>query len=443
MKSVCFVLLAAAALIFVQAGFAQVPRTMSYQGYYTKNGQPFTGSYQMIFKLYTVQSGGSQVWSQTFSSVPISKGVYSVVLDVSTITFDKQYWLETVINNVISATRTQLTGVPYSLGPWNPIDTNVYFNGGNVGIGTNLPISKLDVVGYGFFRGGLGTNGLEVGWGSEVNVDQGCDQCIINVGGRFKVADDGKVGIGSNAPHHRLRIGNSSSSLWTSNLWGGALELENGAAIGWRSNTGGNRFGMGHTNNGFYIFRTASDPGTTASGTAYDFMIDDNGNVGIGTTFPSAALEVAGHTKTQVLEITGGSDLAEPFETVDRSELEPGTVMVIDADNPGKLKMSVRTYDPKVAGIVSGAGGVKAGITLRQHGVIEGNSLIAIAGRVYCKAEAVSAPIEPGDLLTTSNIPGHAMKAADAARSHGAVIGKAMSALSSGKGLVLVLVNLQ
>jgi hypothetical protein len=51
--------------------------------------------------------------------------------------------------------------------------------------------------------------------------------------------------------------------------------------------------------------------------------------------------------------------------------------------------------------------------------------------------------IEPGDLLTTSNIPGHAMKAADQARWPGAVIGKAMSSLNEGEGLVLVLVNLQ
>ena len=52
--------------------------------------------------------------------------------------------------------------------------------------------------------------------------------------------------------------------------------------------------------------------------------------------------------------------------------------------------------------------------------------------------------IEAGDLLTTSDTPGHAMKAADAGRRAGAVIGKAMSPLAQGqRGLVLVLVNLQ
>ena len=53
------------------------------------------------------------------------------------------------------------------------------------------------------------------------------------------------------------------------------------------------------------------------------------------------------------------------------------------------------------------------------------------------------APIRPGDLLTTSDTPGHVMKVTEYADARGAVIGKAMSALESGKGLVLVLVQPQ
>jgi hypothetical protein len=68
---------------------------------------------------------------------------------------------------------------------------------------------------------------------------------------------------------------------------------------------------------------------------------------------------------------------------------------------------------------------------------------VALTGRVYCKAEAISNPIEPGDLLTASDIRGHAMKAVDPEASHGVVLGKAMSALKGEKGLVLVLVSLQ
>ncbi len=51
--------------------------------------------------------------------------------------------------------------------------------------------------------------------------------------------------------------------------------------------------------------------------------------------------------------------------------------------------------------------------------------------------------IRPGDLLTTSSIPGAAMRSTDALRANGAVLGKAMTRLEGESGLVLVLVNLQ
>lgn len=67
---------------------------------------------------------------------------------------------------------------------------------------------------------------------------------------------------------------------------------------------------------------------------------------------------------------------------------------------------------------------------------------VALTGRVYCKADASQAAIEPGDLITTSDLPGHGMKVDDPSRAHGAIIGKAMTGLESGQGLVLVLVSL-
>jgi hypothetical protein len=57
--------------------------------------------------------------------------------------------------------------------------------------------------------------------------------------------------------------------------------------------------------------------------------------------------------------------------------------------------------------------------------------------------EAESAGVRVGDLLTTSEVPGHAMRAADASRCFGAVLGKALRSLPEGRGIVPILVALQ
>ena len=73
----------------------------------------------------------------------------------------------------------------------------------------------------------------------------------------------------------------------------------------------------------------------------------------------------------------------------------------------------------EVAGVVSGANGIQPGIRLGQDGTLNGDILVAMTGRVYVKASAENGPIQPGDLLTTSATPGHAMRATDRADSFG------------------------
>jgi hypothetical protein len=147
------------------------------------------------------------------------------------------------------------------------------------------------------------------------------------------------------------------------------------------------------------------------------------------------------------LQLTGGSDLSEQFDvrgSEENVDPEPGMVVCIDPDHPGELKVSAGAYDRRVAGIISGAGGVAPGMLMGQEGSIaDGDNPVALTGRVYCWADADGGTIEPGDMLTTSETPGHAMKVTDYTRAHGAVIGKAMTPLESGQGLVLVLVTLQ
>ena len=149
-----------------------------------------------------------------------------------------------------------------------------------------------------------------------------------------------------------------------------------------------------------------------------------------------------GYITTEVLEITGGADLVESFET-GGVDCPPGSVVTIDPLNPGELTLSNQPYDRRVAGVVSGAGNVRPGLHLGQTGVTSGDTQVALTGRVYVRCSNENGAVRPGDLLTSSSTPGVAMRATDSERAFGAVLGKAMGTLDAETGLVLTLVNLQ
>jgi hypothetical protein len=142
-----------------------------------------------------------------------------------------------------------------------------------------------------------------------------------------------------------------------------------------------------------------------------------------------------------------GGDCAEEFDLSYMDKVEPGTVMVLSS-NEDALEPGSTSYDKRVAGIVSGAGGFKPGIVLDKKQLQESNENkrrvpVALMGKVYCKVDADYSPIEVGDLLTTSQTVGHAMKASDPIKAFGTVIGKALKPLREGRGMIPVLVALQ
>jgi hypothetical protein len=159
------------------------------------------------------------------------------------------------------------------------------------------------------------------------------------------------------------------------------------------------------------------------------------------TSGTGPAFQAVGTARVDILEIMG-ADVAERFPASE--ELKPGMVAAIDPANPGKLCLARGAYNSRVAGVVSGAGDVPLGAILGNMAASENGPPIALSGRVWVQCDASERAIEVGDLLTTSDTPGHAMTAADAERSHGTILGKAMTGLKRGeRGLVLVLVNLQ
>jgi hypothetical protein len=69
--------------------------------------------------------------------------------------------------------------------------------------------------------------------------------------------------------------------------------------------------------------------------------------------------------------------------------------------------------------------------------------MVTLGSFAHCKVDADIAPIEVGDLLTTSPTKGHAQKVLDSSKALGTIVGKALAPLERGKGKIPVLVMLQ
>jgi hypothetical protein len=327
---------------------------------------------------------------------------------------------------------------------WAVSGSNIYNTyTGNVGIGTASPASKLHVQ-YASGQAGISSRGpsgdtwLPFTDGNAYIAGANIIFRDNTNAERMRITGAGNIGIGTTAPAARLDIlgGNWDTASTEGDLRIGSAthRLKIGIATG-----GG---GAGHATIAAQggVNALSLGAGTTLA-TQRTLTITGAGNVGIGTTAPAAKLDVNGTARVKVLEITG-ADLAEKFPTTET--LEPGTVVEIDPDNPGHLRKARGAYNKRVAGVVAGANGLSKGIILGNLEGSEDHTPIAMSGRVWVHADATHEAIELGDLLTTSDLPGHAMKASDPSRAHGTVIGKAMTRLEKGKtGMVLVLVNLQ
>ena len=157
-----------------------------------------------------------------------------------------------------------------------------------------------------------------------------------------------------------------------------------------------------------------------------------------GRVWVTGDLTVAGDV------VLPGADVAEYFPPGPADQdVSAGSVVVLD--DHGRVSACAAPYDSRVAGVVSGAGDRVPALILDRSADPAANAArlpIAVAGKAWCRADATTGPIGVGDLLTTSAREGHAMRAADRLAALGAIIGKALTPLASGTGLVLVLVAL-
>jgi hypothetical protein len=361
---------------------------------------------------------------------------------------------------------------------------------GNVGIGTTSPLSKLEVAGAVHFGSGAwpsvnisrsdgtafvgsntGTGNLVVAnMQTGVATDRG-GQLILGarattgsddltfariLGGRenaisgnystylqldtlgsggalaggIRLSSSGNVGIGTTNPLSNLQIGSQGSSSTGSPVslsLGGTFSSSAGANLKLKLYDDGvtsNTYGLGVSSASMDFGVSPSASYNWYAGGASKMTLTNTGN-----------LSVSGNINAKY------QDVAEWVES--SQHLPAGTVVVLDSTKSNQVTSSTQAYDTRVAGVISEL----PGIALGESG--ENKVLVATTGRVRVRVDASKGPIQIGDLLVTSDVPGEAMKsepvklAGRLMHMPGTLIGKALEPLEKGSGKILVLLSLQ
>jgi hypothetical protein len=294
---------------------------------------------------------------------------------------------------------------------WQPNDpaqtSTIYYNGGNVGIGTSSPLGRFHVQSPSLDAHFRSTPGVTTGYARLfVNNDAGRGATFYSYGSAFP--------------------GNYFASVPYADL----------------------NLLVGYSLNAFVIGTNSAVPLIfgTGPGPVERVRIAANGNVGIGTTTPTSKLHVVGDANFTGT-VTGGNiqakyqDIAEWVEV--GHDLAPGTVVVLDSERSNAVQASATPYDSAVAGVIS----AQPGLILGEGGT--GKEMVATTGRVRVRVDATSDPIRIGDLLVTGSKAGTAIRSKPVLiegqpfHRPGTIIGKALEPLASGEGEILVLLSLQ
>ena len=264
----------------------------------------------------------------------------------------------------------------------------ITLNAAGVGIGTTAPTLPLDVVASEVkFSGSGNMNFYTVPGVSShfnfYNIRQNSDYVFKqNVGGIVGTStvifkgDTGNVGIGTTAPSEKLQV-SSGNILLDTNTWIGSgsgsgqprlrfdntnsqgklqqadLVLNDEKSVAW-SNTGTSIQGRG-VDNQRIEFNVASSE---------KMRITSTGNVGIGTTAPSALLEIKSNSTNDFLKLTTGGGGATPVKLIfEKTVNEQG---IIEYNRNGNLEIYNTDGDGGV--LISGSGSANADMYINHAG---------------------------------------------------------------------------
>jgi hypothetical protein len=134
------------ALALTSTASAAIPHLMNFQGKATdKTGVPLNGAYNLTFRIYDSETGGTLKWSETQTNIQVSNGIFQVQLGSVTplnLPFDGAYWISLEINtDGEMSPRTRLASVPYAYKAESLMDASprvlMWYLPHDVEVGTN------------------------------------------------------------------------------------------------------------------------------------------------------------------------------------------------------------------------------------------------------------------------------------------------------------------
>jgi len=295
-------ILAAIILLSIEGVLAQAPQSFKYQAIARDNSGNILANQNVSFRISILQgsTSGPSVYTETQTATTNQFGLANLNIGMGTLVsgnfstiswggntyFVKMEFDPTGASSFILMGTSQLLSVPYALYSENTGDTsmwqkngsNLFYNNGKIGIGTNSPTQKLHVIGNIMSENG-GFISKTTSAGTPIyQLDKGgiLWETGLNSGGDFYIG---------NSISQKVTISNSTGNVGIKS--GQALEIYNATNTNWASfymNTGGTKLIENYTlevNNGdVYVSNLAKGVILVSpNGTCYRVTVGNTGTL--------------------------------------------------------------------------------------------------------------------------------------------------------------------